>query len=111
MIVIGGGVIGLELGSVWSRLGAEVTVVEYMPDIGAGMDAEMAKQFQKILIKQGMKFKMGTKVVSGSQKNGVQEVHVEPAKGGAKEIVWLAMMCGRYVPFCYSLVLTYPLHS
>lgn len=62
MLVIGGGVIGLELGSVWSRLGAEVTVVEFMPEIGAGMDTEVAKSFQKILTKQGFKFQLGTKV-------------------------------------------------
>ncbi|KAJ2764125.1 dihydrolipoamide dehydrogenase precursor, partial [Coemansia nantahalensis] len=61
MIVIGGGVIGLELGSVWSRLGADVTVVEYMPSIGAGLDAEVAKAFQRSLAKQGIKFKTSTK--------------------------------------------------
>ena len=85
MLVIGGGVIGLELGSVWSRLGTEVTVVEYMPSIGAGMDSELAKQFQKILVKQGLKFKCGTKVLSGSKKGDKVHVDVEPSKGGAKE--------------------------
>ncbi|RKP25076.1 hypothetical protein SYNPS1DRAFT_22902 [Syncephalis pseudoplumigaleata] len=85
MIVIGGGVIGLELGSVWNRLGAEVTVVEYMDAIGAGMDGTMAKQFHKLLAKQGMKFKLGTKVVGSSKEDGRVKVHVESAKGGASE--------------------------
>ncbi|KAI8058493.1 hypothetical protein BDF22DRAFT_666147 [Syncephalis plumigaleata] len=85
MIVIGGGVIGLELGSVWNRLGAEVTVVEYMDAIGAGMDGTMAKQFHKLLAKQGMKFKLGTKVTGSSKEDGIVKVHVESAKGGAPE--------------------------
>ncbi len=100
MLVIGGGVIGLELGSVWSRMGTEVTVVEYMPQIGAGMDADTAyvvvlksnayfrsKQFQKILVKQGLKFKLGTKVLSGKQADGKVYVQVEAAKGGNAETV------------------------
>ncbi|KAJ3069840.1 dihydrolipoamide dehydrogenase precursor [Quaeritorhiza haematococci] len=86
MIVIGGGVIGLELGSVWSRLGAEVTVVEYMGAIGAGMDPDIAKSFQRILQKQGMKFKLSTKVVSAKKNaNGKVDVVVQPAAGGAEE--------------------------
>lgn len=85
MLVIGGGVIGLELGSVWSRMGSEVTVVEYMPSIGAGMDGETAKSFQKILAKQGIKFKLSTKVLSGTQKDGKVYVDVENSKGGNKE--------------------------
>ncbi|RIB20386.1 dihydrolipoyl dehydrogenase [Gigaspora rosea] len=85
MVVIGGGIIGLELGSVWSRLGAEVTVVEYLSSIGAGMDAECAKSFSKLLQKQGIKFKMSTKVIDASKKDGKVFVNVEPAKGGAKE--------------------------
>lgn len=60
MLVIGAGVIGLELGSVWSRLGAEVTAVDFLDVIGGvGMDGEVAKSFQKILTKQGLKFKLG----------------------------------------------------
>ncbi|KAJ1957219.1 dihydrolipoamide dehydrogenase precursor [Dipsacomyces acuminosporus] len=85
MIVIGGGVIGLELGSVWSRLGAEVTVVEYLPAIGAGMDAELAKAFQRSLTKQGMKFKTSTKVIDSEKKDGKVYVNVEGAKNGKKE--------------------------
>src|SRR6218665_2672784 len=70
MVVIGGGVIGLELGSVWSRLGAEVTVVEFMGAIGgAGIDGEISKRFQQILAKQGLKFKLNTKVL-GAKKTG-----------------------------------------
>ncbi|TPX55737.1 dihydrolipoyl dehydrogenase [Powellomyces hirtus] len=86
MIVIGGGVIGLELGSVWGRLGAEVTTVEYMDAIGAGMDADLAKTFQKTLQKQGMKFKLSTKVISAKKNaNGKVDVVVEAAKGGKQE--------------------------
>ena len=64
LVVIGGGYIGLEMGSVWSRLGSEVTVIEYLDHITPGMDREVSKEFQKILIKQGIKFKMGSKVTS-----------------------------------------------
>ncbi len=64
MVVIGGGYIGLEMGSVWSRLGTEVTVVEYLDHITPGMDKEVSKEFQKILDKQGIKFKLNTKVIS-----------------------------------------------
>jgi len=85
MIVIGGGVIGLEMGSVWSRLGAEVTVVEYLGAIGAGMDGEVAKSFQKVLQKQGFKFKLETKVMSGEKKDGKVHLKVEAAKGGKEE--------------------------
>ncbi|KAF9273245.1 dihydrolipoamide dehydrogenase precursor [Mortierella alpina] len=67
MVVIGAGVIGLELGSVWQRLGAEVTVVEYLGAIGAGMDGDMAKAFHRTLSKQGFKFKLSTKVI-GTEK-------------------------------------------
>jgi dihydrolipoamide dehydrogenase len=87
MVVIGGGIIGLELGSVWSRLGSEVTVVEYLGAVGAGMDAEIGKQFQKILSKQGLKFKLNTKVVGAEKKDGVVHLNVEAAKGGKPETV------------------------
>ncbi|KAJ3071113.1 dihydrolipoamide dehydrogenase precursor [Podochytrium sp. JEL0797] len=88
MIVIGGGVIGLELGSVWSRLGAKCTVVEYADAIGAGMDQDMAKAFQKTLQKQHINFKLGTKVIS-AKKNaaGKVDVVVQPAKGGPNETI------------------------
>lgn len=75
-------------GSVWSRLGAEVTVVEYLGAIGGpGMDADMAKTMQKILQKQGMKFKLNTKVTSGDVTDSSIGVNVEPAKGGKAETV------------------------
>jgi len=86
MVVIGGGIIGLEMGSVWSRLGAEVTVVEYLGAIGGpGMDAEVAKNIQKILAKQGMKFKLNTKVLGGELKTDDVKVEIESAKDGKKE--------------------------
>jgi dihydrolipoamide dehydrogenase len=85
MVVIGGGYIGLEMGSVWRRLGAEVTVVEYLPAIVPAMDAEVARNLQKILEKQGMKFKLGTKVVSATSTDKSVKLEVEPAAGGAKE--------------------------
>ena len=66
LVVIGGGVIGLELGSVWRRLGAAVTVVEFLDRIVPGMDAEIATAFQRILTKQGMKFRLGTKVTAAT---------------------------------------------
>ena len=85
LIVVGAGIIGLELGSVWRRLGAEVTVVEYLPRITPGVDSDLATAFQRVLTKQGMTFKLGSKV-TGSKvtKTGV-ELTVEPAEGGAAE--------------------------
>ncbi|KAF9045760.1 dihydrolipoyl dehydrogenase [Hymenopellis radicata] len=86
MVVIGGGIIGLEMGSVWSRLGAEVTVVEFLGAIGgAGIDEEIAKQFQRILAKQGIKFKLNTKVLSADKENGKVVIKTEAAKGGKEE--------------------------
>ena len=85
LIVIGAGVIGLELGSVWSRLGAKVTVIEYLDRILPGMDNEVAKESQKILGKQGLTFKLSSKCTGASiSKKGV-ELKVEPAAGGAAE--------------------------
>ena len=85
LLVVGGGVIGLELGSVWRRLGAKVTVVEFLESIGGVMDAEVAKQFQRILEKQGIEFKLGAKVTAADAKGKGVSVTVEPAKGGAVE--------------------------
>jgi len=85
-VVIGGGIIGLEMASVWSRLGSEVTVVEFLGQIGGpGMDAEIAKQAQKILTKQGIKFKLNTKVTSGDASGSAVKLDVEAAKGGKNE--------------------------
>ncbi|KXN92055.1 Dihydrolipoyl dehydrogenase, mitochondrial, partial [Leucoagaricus sp. SymC.cos] len=86
MVVIGGGIIGLEMGSVWSRLGAEVTVVEFLAGIGgAGIDEEVAKQFQRLLTKQGLKFKLNTKVLSADKKDGKVYLTAESAKDGKQE--------------------------
>lgn len=75
-------------GSVWSRLGAEVTVVEFLAQIGGpGMDAEISKLTQKILQKQGMKFKLNTKVLSGDDSGETLKLDVEAAKGGKNETV------------------------
>ncbi|MES2215467.1 MAG: dihydrolipoyl dehydrogenase [Pseudomonadota bacterium] len=82
MIVIGGGVIGLELGSVWRRLGTEVTVVEYLDRIVPGLDIETGSQFMKILEKQGIKFKLATKVVSATVDKSSVSLTVQPAGGG-----------------------------
>jgi len=82
MVVIGGGVIGLELGSVWRRLGAEVTVVEYLDQILPGMDGEVRKTFARILKKQGMKIKTSTKVTGVKTTKTGATLTVEPAKGG-----------------------------
>ncbi len=84
MIVIGAGYIGLELGSVWRRLGAEVTVVEYLDRITPTMDGEIAKMFQRILTKQGMKFELGQKVVGVARKGKAVTVSIEPAAGGER---------------------------
>ncbi|WP_422371813.1 dihydrolipoyl dehydrogenase [Hoeflea sp.] len=85
MVVVGGGVIGLEMGSVWSRLGAKVTVVEYLDSILGGMDADVAKQFQRILAKQGMEFKLGQKVTGVETAGKGAKVSFEPVKGGDTE--------------------------
>ncbi|KAG9585573.1 dihydrolipoamide dehydrogenase, partial [Aureobasidium melanogenum] len=86
MVVIGGGIIGLEMASVWSRLGAEVTVVEFLGQIGGpGMDAEISKNIQKTLGKQGIKFKLNTKVMEGDDSGSDVKIKVEAAKGGKEE--------------------------
>ncbi|WP_309603890.1 dihydrolipoyl dehydrogenase [Phenylobacterium sp.] len=95
LLVIGAGIIGLELGSVWRRLGAQVTVVEFLDRITPGMDAEMAKTFQRSLTKQGMVFKLGAKVTGAkASKTGVA-VTVEPVAGGAAET-----LAADYVLLC-----------
>jgi dihydrolipoamide dehydrogenase len=82
LVVIGGGVIGLELGSVWLRLGAKVTVVEYLDQILPGMDEEVRKESAKIFKKQGFEFRTGTKVTGATVDGGKATLTVEPAKGG-----------------------------
>jgi dihydrolipoamide dehydrogenase len=87
MVVIGGGVIGLELGSVWRRLGAEVTVVEYLDQILPGMDAEVRKEAAKIFKKQGFAIRTGTKVTGATVKGSKATLTVEPAAGGPAETI------------------------
>ena len=98
LAVIGGGYIGLEMGSVWSRLGSEVTVIEYLDYITPGMDREISNEFKKILTKQGIKFKMGSKV--NSVKNNGQKVHinytdVKSSKAETKEFDKVLVSVGR----------------
>ncbi|MBX3512587.1 MAG: dihydrolipoyl dehydrogenase [Xanthobacteraceae bacterium] len=87
LLVVGAGVIGLELGSVWRRLGAEVQVVEFLDRILPGMDGEVARQFQRILEKQGVSFKLGSKVTAIDSKGKTLKASVEPAAGGKAEMI------------------------
>lgn len=87
LAVIGGGVIGLELGSVWRRLGAKVTVVEFLDKIGGPMDGEVAKLFQRTLEKQGMIFKLGMKATGIDTKGKNIVLNIEPSQGGKKEVI------------------------
>ena len=87
LTVIGAGVIGLELGSVWSRLGAKVTVIEFLDRILPGMDGEIAKQAQRVLAKQGPTFKLSSKVTSAQKAKSGVTLAVEPVDGGKKENV------------------------
>ncbi|GLS41904.1 dihydrolipoyl dehydrogenase [Mesorhizobium tianshanense] len=87
LVVVGGGVIGLELGSVWARLGAKVTVVEFLDTILGGMDGEVAKQFQRMLSKQGFEFRLGAKVTGVAKAKNGATVTFEPVKGGAAETI------------------------
>jgi dihydrolipoamide dehydrogenase len=87
LLVIGAGVIGLELGSVWARLGSKVTVVEYLDRILPGMDSEVARQFQRMLQKQGIEFKLSSKVAGIEKTAEGLKVRIEPAKGGEAEFL------------------------
>jgi dihydrolipoamide dehydrogenase len=85
LLIVGAGIIGLELGSVWRRLGAEVTIVEFLDHILPGLDREIANQFHRMLQKQGMTFKLSSKVTAVDKAGPVLKVQVEPAAGGAAE--------------------------
>jgi dihydrolipoamide dehydrogenase len=85
LVVVGGGYIGLEMGSVWRRLGAEVTVVEFLDTILPNMDGSIANLMHRTLERQGLKFKLATKVVAAERGNGGIALALEPAKGGARE--------------------------
>jgi dihydrolipoamide dehydrogenase len=87
MVVIGGGVIGLELGSVWRRLGAQVMVVEFLDQILPGFDADVRKEANKIFKKQGFEFRLSTKVTKAERKGDTVILTVEPAAGGAAETI------------------------
>jgi dihydrolipoamide dehydrogenase len=105
LLVVGAGVIGLELGSVWRRLGAQVTVVEFLDRILPGMDSEVCKQSQRILEKQGMTFKLSSKVTGVDASGKTLKAKVEPAKGGAAETIEadvVLVAVGR-VPFTQGL--------
>lgn len=85
LAIIGAGIIGLELGSVWRRLGAEVTVIEYLDRITPGVDADLAKNFQRVLKKQGLKFMLGKKVTGAKALKSSVKLTLEPAAGGEAE--------------------------
>jgi dihydrolipoamide dehydrogenase len=87
LLVIGAGYIGLEMGSVWGRLGSKVTIVEFLDRITPGMDFEISQQFQRVLTKQGMNFRLGTKVTSAKPNGAAVTVGIEPAKGGPSETI------------------------
>ena len=87
LVVIGGGVIGLELGSVWRRLGAKVTVVEFLDRILPTMDGEISKQFERILKKQGFEFRLSSKVTGASKSKSGVKLTVEPAAGGKEDAI------------------------
>jgi dihydrolipoamide dehydrogenase len=105
LLVVGAGVIGLELGSVWRRLGAEVTVVEFLDRILPGMDLEVGKQFQRILGKQGMTFKLSSKVTAIDTSGKTLKASVEPATGGAAETIEadVALIAIGRVPYTEGL--------
>jgi dihydrolipoamide dehydrogenase len=105
LLVVGAGVIGLELGSVWGRLGAKVTVIEFLDRIAPGIDNEVTKQFQRALEKQGLKFKLGRKVTGAAPgKDGVVVTH-EAAQGGAPEslTVDVVLVCIGRRPYVAGL--------
>ena len=85
LVIIGGGVIGLEMGSIWQRLGAKVTVVEFLDQIVPALDGEVSKAFSKILQKQGLEFRLGTKVSAAKPSDQGVTLTLEPAAGGAGE--------------------------
>jgi len=105
LVVIGGGVIGLELGSVWRRVGAKVTCVEFLDQILPGFDDDVRKEANKIFKKQGIEFRLGTKVTGVKVDGGKATLTVEPAKGGAAETVQadIVLLCIGRRPFVEGL--------
>jgi dihydrolipoamide dehydrogenase len=105
LLIVGAGVIGLELGSVWHRLGSKVTVVEFLDRILPGMDGEIARQFQRILEKQGFAFKLSTKVTSIDTSGNMLAAKIEPAAGGKTETLQadVVLVCIGRVPYTQGL--------
>ena len=106
MILIGAGVIGVELGSVWSRLGSEVTAVEFLGHVGGmGIDMEISKNFQRIMTKQGIKFKLGTKVTAARREGEKVMVSIEGVKDGKSEEaeVDVVLVCVGRRPYTNNL--------
>jgi dihydrolipoamide dehydrogenase len=105
MAVIGAGIIGLELGSVWRRLGSEVTVIEFLDRIAPGIDNEVVKQFERSLTRQGLKFKLGRKVTGAAKGAGGVTLTHEPAKGGTAETleVDVVLVCIGRRPYVEGL--------
>ena len=105
LLIVGAGVIGLELGSVWHRLGAKVTVVEFLDRILPGMDGEIARQFQRILEKQGFVFRLGARVTGVDTSGKTLAAKVEPASGGAAETLEadVVLVCIGRVPYTDGL--------
>jgi dihydrolipoamide dehydrogenase len=105
LLIVGAGVIGLELGSVWHRLGSQVTVVEFLDRILPGMDGEVAKQFQRILERQGFAFKLGAKVTGVDISGKTLSAKVEPAAGGTSETLEadVVLVCIGRVPYTEGL--------
>ena len=105
LLIVGAGVIGLELGSVWHRLGSEVTVVEFLDRILPGMDGEIARQFQRLLEKQGFKFRLGAKVTGVDTSGKTLVAKIEPASGGAQETLEadVVLVCIGRVPYTEGL--------
>ncbi|MGX1318469.1 dihydrolipoamide dehydrogenase [Bradyrhizobium sp. USDA 377] len=105
LLVIGAGVIGLELGSVWRRLGSEVMVVEFLDRILPGMDGEVARQFQRMLEKQGFAFKLGSKVTGVEANSKTLLAKIEPAAGGAAETIEadVVLVCIGRTPYTDGL--------
>jgi dihydrolipoamide dehydrogenase len=105
LLIVGAGVIGLELGSVWHRLGAQITVVEFLDRILPGMDGEVAKQFQRILERQGFAFRLGAKVTGIDSSGKTLVVQIEPAAGGSAEKLEadVVLVCIGRVPYIEGL--------
>lgn len=105
LLVVGAGVIGLELGSVWRRLGSEVTVIEYLDRILPGMDGDVASSFQKILVKQGVTFQLGSKVTKVVTDASGCVVSVEPAAGGTSQDMFadVVLVCIGRTPYTAGL--------